>query len=173
MPCRFNQRPIRNLIAFPCGNFAIFWDIAPRSQYVDRRFGRNFHLYLQGRKSAEQENIVQQIASLPYSADFPTLRMEVMLLRNVCSHRTTQRMAAYCKLRDTLGKGSVLCPVCVPILCWKHSLALADGHVFRHNMHLERRQEMGRCSKEPRSCRLPCSTVTVDVGPDSAFCSST
>jgi hypothetical protein len=33
---------------------AIFWDIAPCSQYMNKRFGRTYHLHLQGRKSAEE-----------------------------------------------------------------------------------------------------------------------
>jgi hypothetical protein len=36
-------------------NFAIFWDITPCSPYMNRRFGGKYCLYLQGRKSAEQE----------------------------------------------------------------------------------------------------------------------
>jgi hypothetical protein len=36
-------------------NVAIYWDIAPCSQYIDRRFGRAHHLHLQGLKIAEQE----------------------------------------------------------------------------------------------------------------------
>jgi hypothetical protein len=41
-------------------NVAIFWDIAPCSPYVNQRFGGTYHLYLQGKKSAEQETSVQQ-----------------------------------------------------------------------------------------------------------------
>jgi hypothetical protein len=41
---------------------AIFWDIAPCSLYMNRRFGGTYHLYLQGRKSAKQNN---QRAQLP------------------------------------------------------------------------------------------------------------
>jgi hypothetical protein len=33
----------------------ILWDIAPCSTYMNRRFGRIYHLHFQGRKSAEQE----------------------------------------------------------------------------------------------------------------------
>jgi hypothetical protein len=36
-------------------NVAIFWDIETCSPYVSRYFGRNDHLHLQSRKSAEQE----------------------------------------------------------------------------------------------------------------------
>jgi hypothetical protein len=36
-------------------NVAIFWDIAPRGLYVDRRFGGTYQLRLQGGKSAEQK----------------------------------------------------------------------------------------------------------------------
>jgi hypothetical protein len=35
-------------------NFAIFWDIAPRRPYVNRRFAGTCHLHLQDRKPAEQ-----------------------------------------------------------------------------------------------------------------------
>jgi hypothetical protein len=31
---------------------AIFWNIAPYSSYVNRRFGGTYHLHFQGRKSA-------------------------------------------------------------------------------------------------------------------------
>jgi hypothetical protein len=35
---------------------AIFWDILPNSPYVNRRFGGTYHLHLQCRKSADQQN---------------------------------------------------------------------------------------------------------------------
>jgi hypothetical protein len=38
---------------------AIFWDIAPCSPYMNRRFGGTYHFHLQGRKSAEQETSVR------------------------------------------------------------------------------------------------------------------
>jgi hypothetical protein len=44
-------------------NVAIFWDIEPCSPYVDRRFGGTYHLHFQGRKSADQETSVQQMAT--------------------------------------------------------------------------------------------------------------
>jgi hypothetical protein len=34
---------------------AIFWDIAPCSQHMNRHFGGTYYLRLQGRKSAEQD----------------------------------------------------------------------------------------------------------------------
>jgi hypothetical protein len=37
-------------------NVAIFWDIAPCSQYVDQRFKGTYHLLLQGPKSVEKES---------------------------------------------------------------------------------------------------------------------
>jgi hypothetical protein len=43
-------------------NIAIFWVMAPCSSCVNRCFGRKYHLSLQGRKSAEQETSVQQVA---------------------------------------------------------------------------------------------------------------
>jgi hypothetical protein len=45
-------------------NVAIFWAIAPCSAYVNKRFGGTYHLHLQGRKSAEQETSLQQLAGL-------------------------------------------------------------------------------------------------------------
>jgi hypothetical protein len=34
-------------------NISIFWNIAPCSSYVNRRFGGVYHIHFQGRKSAE------------------------------------------------------------------------------------------------------------------------
>jgi hypothetical protein len=39
-------------------NFAIIWDIAPRSPYVNGRVRGTYNLHLQGKKSAESETIV-------------------------------------------------------------------------------------------------------------------
>jgi hypothetical protein len=36
----------------------IFWDIAPCSPYIKRRFGGMYHLHLQGKITAEQETSV-------------------------------------------------------------------------------------------------------------------
>jgi hypothetical protein len=44
-------------------NVAIFWDTAPYSPYVNRRFEGLYHLQLQDRKSAEQGTRVQQMAT--------------------------------------------------------------------------------------------------------------
>jgi hypothetical protein len=41
---------------------AIVWDIASCSPYVNRRFGGMYDLHLQGRKSAEEETRLQQVA---------------------------------------------------------------------------------------------------------------
>jgi hypothetical protein len=41
---------------------AIFRDIALRSSHVNRRFGGTYHLPFQGRKSAEQEASMHQVA---------------------------------------------------------------------------------------------------------------
>jgi hypothetical protein len=38
---------------------SIFRGIAPRSPYVNRRFGRMYHLHLQGWKSSEEDSSVQ------------------------------------------------------------------------------------------------------------------
>jgi hypothetical protein len=45
---------LRESWTFPL-NVAIFWDIAPCSPYVNRRFGGTYDLHLQGRGTAEQE----------------------------------------------------------------------------------------------------------------------
>jgi hypothetical protein len=45
-------------------NVAIFWDIAPCSPYVDRRFGGTYYLHLQGQKAAKQKTSVQQVVRL-------------------------------------------------------------------------------------------------------------
>jgi hypothetical protein len=37
---------------------SVFWDIVLCSRYMNQRFGGNYHLHLQGKKSAEQENSV-------------------------------------------------------------------------------------------------------------------
>jgi hypothetical protein len=44
---------------------AIFWNIAPFSPHVNRRFGGMNHVHLQGKESAEQETSVQQVARKP------------------------------------------------------------------------------------------------------------
>jgi hypothetical protein len=51
-------------------NIAIFWDTAPCSQFVNRRFGGTYHLHIQGKKSTEEEASVQQIPSHLLHADF-------------------------------------------------------------------------------------------------------
>jgi hypothetical protein len=43
-------------------NSSTFWDIAPCSSCVNRRFGGTYGLHLQGRKSAEQQTSVHQAA---------------------------------------------------------------------------------------------------------------
>jgi hypothetical protein len=43
-------------------NVAIFWDVALYSPNVNRRFGGTYRLHHQGKKSAEQETSVQQVA---------------------------------------------------------------------------------------------------------------
>jgi hypothetical protein len=40
----------------------IFWDTAPCSPYMTLRFGGTYHLYVPGRKSAELETSVEQVA---------------------------------------------------------------------------------------------------------------
>jgi hypothetical protein len=48
-------------------NDTIFWDTAPRSPYVNRRFGEKYHFHLQGVKSAEDETTVRYVH--PLNAD--------------------------------------------------------------------------------------------------------
>jgi hypothetical protein len=43
-------------------NVAMSLDIAPCSPYANRHFGRTYRLHLQGRKSAEEETSMQQVA---------------------------------------------------------------------------------------------------------------
>jgi hypothetical protein len=43
--------------------FTIFWDLAPCSPYVNRRFRGMYHLHLQCRKSAKRETSVQRVSS--------------------------------------------------------------------------------------------------------------
>jgi hypothetical protein len=51
-------------------NAAIFWDIAPCSPYVERRFRGTYHLHLQGKELAEQGTSLQQ-AIKAYTASYP------------------------------------------------------------------------------------------------------
>jgi hypothetical protein len=39
---------------------AVFWDVAPCSSWVNRRFGRTYRLHLQGRKSRERGTSVNR-----------------------------------------------------------------------------------------------------------------
>jgi hypothetical protein len=43
-------------------NVAIFWNTSSCNLYVNRRFREMYHFHIQGRKSAEQETRVQQVA---------------------------------------------------------------------------------------------------------------
>jgi hypothetical protein len=60
----------REILRFPIGfdrlaavvmSVAFFWYIAPRSPYVNGRFGGLYRLHLQGRILAEQETWVKQV----------------------------------------------------------------------------------------------------------------
>jgi hypothetical protein len=81
------------LTAVIMNSTAMFWDIAPCSPYVTQRFGRAYHLHLQGRKSAEQETCVQEMAR--YAEDGGDT-----FFRNVCSH--TDYTALYPRAWATL-----------------------------------------------------------------------
>jgi hypothetical protein len=59
----------------------MFWDIAQRSPYVNRRFGGTYH-HLQGRKSTEQETSMQQVPRQIHNLDDGS----DMFLSNVASH---------------------------------------------------------------------------------------
>jgi hypothetical protein len=45
-------------------NVANFWDKAPCSSYVNRRFGGTFRHYLQGRRSFDRETSAQHVTTL-------------------------------------------------------------------------------------------------------------
>jgi hypothetical protein len=53
-------------------NVAIFRDVEPCSPYMNHHFGVKYNFHLQGRKSAEQETSLQQVASRTgYTALYP------------------------------------------------------------------------------------------------------
>jgi hypothetical protein len=64
-------------------NVAIFWDIAPCTSYMDRRFGGRHHTYLQGR----QETSVLQVAGLGSSSAVYRGDISDTFLRNVGTQR--------------------------------------------------------------------------------------
>jgi hypothetical protein len=68
--------------SFSFMNVAIFWDLAPCSPYVNRRFGGTYHLHLQGRKSLRQETSDQQVAGLIFDCEHGG----DTFLRNIGSH---------------------------------------------------------------------------------------
>jgi hypothetical protein len=85
-------------------NVAILWDIAPFGPY-GIRFGGTYHLYLQGRKSAEQETSVIAAAQPPaLLLDwFPTFKMEAISTSEVIHIRITQRyVPQHGNIRDYL-----------------------------------------------------------------------
>jgi hypothetical protein len=51
---------IAQILYVDCHNTKVstFWNVAPYSPYKNQRFGRTYHLHLQGRKSTEHENSV-------------------------------------------------------------------------------------------------------------------
>jgi hypothetical protein len=75
-------------------NVSIFWDVAPCSPYVHRRFVETYHLHLQSRKSAEQQASRQKKRSVGDEfllSWFWTLTMEAILSsEKLMKIRTTQ-----------------------------------------------------------------------------------
>jgi hypothetical protein len=78
---------------------AIFWDIAPCSPYMNRRFGERYH-QLQGRNSAEQETSVRwrglfRLATCSHATFllglFSTLKMDVIRCSETPLHIRTTR----------------------------------------------------------------------------------
>jgi hypothetical protein len=66
-------------------NTVIFWDIGPYSSYVNRSFGGKRHLLPQGRKLAELETSLLQVAR-----QSSALKMEIILTSETSVHiRTT------------------------------------------------------------------------------------
>jgi hypothetical protein len=51
---------------------AIFWDIEPCSPHVNRRFEGAYRFHLQGRKSAEQDTSVQEVAGKAFDPEYGT-----------------------------------------------------------------------------------------------------
>jgi hypothetical protein len=73
-------------------NVAIFWNIAPCSPNVNRRFGGAYQLHFQSKKSAEQGTRVQQLTRHNYRLIFGSEDKADPFLRNVRLHiRTTRR----------------------------------------------------------------------------------
>jgi hypothetical protein len=66
---------------------AILWDMAPWNEYVNRRSRGSCHLHLQGRKSADKETRVQQVARqifiLEYYMSVTCLKREFGVLFNI------------------------------------------------------------------------------------------
>jgi hypothetical protein len=77
-------------------NVANFWDIVPRSPYVNRRFGGKYRFHLQGRKSAEQKARVHQVSNHLLQAGFLlggflAMKMEVIFSSEESVHIQTTR----------------------------------------------------------------------------------
>jgi hypothetical protein len=74
-------------------NNAVFWDVAPCSSCVNRRFGETYRLNLQDRKIRERATSLQPPAHAGSSlADFSTLKMEEIRSSETSVHtRTTRR----------------------------------------------------------------------------------
>jgi hypothetical protein len=55
-------------------NVAIFWDIAPSSLYVNRRFRGTYHLHLLGRKSAQPSSACWFLGRLIFNPEDVVIR---------------------------------------------------------------------------------------------------
>jgi hypothetical protein len=73
-----------------CQTFITMYKASCRP-YVDRRFGGTYHLHVQGRKSAEQETGLQQVARHLLHAALFTLKMEVIHSSETSVHIRTIR----------------------------------------------------------------------------------
>jgi hypothetical protein len=85
--CRIEYVGEKYVVIVRCPNVTTFWDRAPCSAYVNRRFGRTYHLGL--------AVCCMLVIALPIF----DLVNEDMLLRNVCSHTDsssiTQKVATF------------------------------------------------------------------------------
>jgi hypothetical protein len=82
------------------------------SNHVNRRFGWNYHLHLQGWKSAEQETSVQKVASLPmdYTTTLVKCRWE-NVKSYICKEVDPCSHVPICALKN------LVCAVCCPQNC--------------------------------------------------------
>jgi hypothetical protein len=62
---------------------AISWDVVPCSPYMNQRFGRTFHLHLQGRKSAEPQTLHSNRRNCGYGFEGISL-YSYLLVPDIC-----------------------------------------------------------------------------------------